>query len=155
MARNPYSPPEAPVESRAPGPQRPRPKQVEWASWCLWGSIAIGFSALFFSDELKNALGDISADLRSLARGFLVVFLALFTALYLWLIQRMRAGRNWARVVLLVLTLMSLLGDLSPGIWSEPAILIASSVVDVALQIAAIVLMFGRPGSEWFRKPPD
>jgi len=71
-------------------------------------------------------------------------------------------GRNWARIVYLVLTLFSLVSlglsiasmlDLPAGVTlrSEPSIWsIATLLVPSAMSIAVVVLLFG-PGRDWFR----
>jgi hypothetical protein len=157
VARNPYSPPETPIRDGSPDrPPSLRPQQIIWASWMMWASLIIGFAALYFEGDLiDEALSDFSEDERGIARGFTIAALALTAALYLWFIDRMRAGRNWARIVLLVFTLLGFIGELTPGesVPDMPAMWIAMRIVDVLLQIAALVLMFTRPGSEWFRPP--
>jgi hypothetical protein len=153
MSHNPYSPPEAPVgEAAAEHPRIPRPRQIEWASWCLWASVVVGFATLFLSDEVKLAVAEMPPDLQGMATGAMIALFGVLTALYLWFIARMRAGRNWARVVLLIFSLLGLLSDLTPSDVSEAAAMLASRALDVVLQIAAIVLMFGRASSEWFRQ---
>jgi hypothetical protein len=121
----------------------------------LWASLIVGFASLYFEGALfDEALSDYTESERIFARGFLIAALALTAALYLWFIDRVRAGRNWARIVLLVLTLLGFITELMPGETHEmPAVWIAMRILDVLLQIAALVLMFTRPGSEWFRQP--
>jgi hypothetical protein len=67
----------------------------------------------------------------------------------------MRAGRNWARIVLLIFTLLGFMSEMTPGGESldMSPVWIAMRIVDVLLQIGALVLMFTRPGTEWFRRP--
>jgi cell division protein FtsW (lipid II flippase) len=156
VARNPYSPPEAPVNDGSPDrPPAQRPHQIVWASWMMWASLIVGIASLYFvGDVMDETLADFSEDERGMARVFMIVALALTAALYLWFIDRMRAGRNWARIVLLVFTLLGFMSELTPGESPEmPPAWIAMRMLDVLLQIGALALMFTRPGSEWFRGP--
>jgi hypothetical protein len=123
----------------------------------LWASLIVGFASLYFVGDSMNEALDVfadDADARNFARGFMIAVLALTAALYLWFIDRMRAGRNWARIVLLIFTLLGFMSELTPGESVDmPALWIAMRVLDVLLQIGALVLMFTRPGTEWFRRP--
>jgi cell division protein FtsW (lipid II flippase) len=151
MSRNPYSPPDAPVSSPEE-PVRVRPKQIVWASWLLWASVILGFVSLFVSDELSASLAEMDEETRSFMRVFMIVFMTVMVALYLWFIDRMRAGRNWARIVLLVFLVLGVVTDLMPGGFADSAAYIAARFLDIALQVTAIVLMFRKPGSDWFQR---
>jgi cell division protein FtsW (lipid II flippase) len=150
MSRNPYSPPEAPVGTPEE-PLRERPKQVAWASWLLWASVLLGFVTLYVSDDVSRSMEEMDEEMRGLMRVFMIVFMAVTVAIYLWCIDRMRAGRNWARVVLLAFLLLGITSDLMPGEFEESAAYIGLRAIDLVLQVAAMVLMFRAPGSEWFR----
>jgi cell division protein FtsW (lipid II flippase) len=149
MSRNPYSPPEAPV-STPEEPLRERPKQIVWASWLLWASVLLGFLSLYVSDDLSRSMEDMDEEMQSYMRIFLIVFMAVSVAVYLWCIDRMRAGRNWARVVLLVFLLLGVTTELMPGEFERSALYIATRAIDMVLQVTAMVLMFKPPGSDWF-----
>lgn len=152
MSRNPYSPPDAPV-SAPEEPPRGRPKQILWASWLLWASVLLGFVSLYVSDSLSTSMQDLDEELRDFVRVFLIVFMAVMVALYLWLIDRMRAGRNWARILILVFLLLGVTTDLMPGgLLQESAAYAATRALDLVLQVSAVILMFRAPGSEWFRQ---
>jgi hypothetical protein len=150
--RNPYSPPEAPIGDRTPElPQGERPKQIVWASWLLWTSVLLGLVSLYFTDELGGYMEELPEEARGMMRTTLIVTMAVSFTLYLWLIDRMRAGRNWARILLLAFMLLSFVSELAPGEYAEGAVYVGSRVIDGVLQVAAMVLMFAKPGSEWFR----
>lgn len=152
MDRNPYSPPEAPVEDRAPEqPPRERPKQILWASWLLWSSMFWGLASLVFSEEIGIAVEVLEGEaFRGVRLLLLLVLVGSFT-IYLWLIDRMRAGKNWARILLLVFLVAGLAGELTPGDYEATAAYIGTRLVDIVLQVSAMMLMFTKPGSEWFR----
>lgn len=155
MSRNPYSPPEAPVSDNTTElPVSQRPKQITWASWAFWISLVLGYASVFLGDMLDQSIAEFSGEERTFAMGGIIVVMVITTVLYLWFIQRMRAGRNWARIVLLVFTVLGLLSELMPdggGVELSP-LWLAVRVLDVLLQIGAIVLMFTPPGSGWFRQ---
>ena len=57
----------------------------------------------------------------------------------------MRAGRNWARVVLTVV------GSLSVLFLIGPVATPLQALFQLALLVGAIVMMFQRPANDWFR----
>jgi hypothetical protein len=87
-------------------------------------------------------VGTIVVGLLCVAVGFVFVFL-------------MRGGRNWARITLAVLGgLIVLLRLFGLTITTGPVL--AISVVQILLLMAAIVTMFGRAANAWFRpRHPD
>jgi hypothetical protein len=68
---------------------------------------------------------------------------------YLWLIQNVKTGRNWARIVMLVLTVLGVGSMLLSGD-ETPPLMRAVSVVDTIIDVTAMVLLFRMPGSAWF-----
>ena len=145
MANNPYSPPTSDVaKTREP------PKQVVWAVWMMRISVLIGYASLFLVQDLTTALGDVPAETRSASVVFFFIVLALTAVVYLWLIQCVQDGRNWARIVMLVLTALGMFSLLAGGD-DGPAVFHVISVADTILDVTAIVLLFRAPGSDWFR----
>ena len=147
MNRNPYSPPESPIE---PTRDVEPPQAVIWAVWLLRASIVLGYSALFVGPDITRDLGDMPPEARTAGVGFFFVVLALMALLYLWLIQKVKVGRNWARLVMLGLTIFGTLSVLrSSG--SQPPIALAMNAIDTLIDVAAMVLLFRPPGSSWFK----
>jgi hypothetical protein len=148
MARNPYEPPGSPVSDSS---QRGvPPKQVIWAVWLMRISLVVGYASLFLARDLTAALGDVPADARSTSVVFFFVVLALTAVVYLWLIQCVKDGRNWARIVMLLLTALGVLSMLAGGGDDVPASIHLISVIDTIMDVTAIVLLFRAPGSLWF-----
>jgi hypothetical protein len=92
---NPYAPPKAPVaeieESIA------RPEAVGTAMKLLWISLGLTFA-------------EIALDWEGQAAGGLVAFLvftAIGIAITVWLLLKIRVGRNWARITHMILTAMT------------------------------------------------
>ena len=147
MARNPYEPPGSPVsESTRRGEP---PKQVIWSVWMMRISVVIGYASLFLVQDLTAALGDVPAETRSASMVFFFIVLALTAVVYLWLIQCVKDGRNWARIVMLLLTVLGVLSMLM-GADEGPAVIHVISVVDTFIDITAMVLLFRAPASDWF-----
>lgn len=149
MARNPYEPPGAPVSES--GRRGPPPKQVIWAVWLMRASLVIGYASLFLVQDLAVALGDVPEETRSASMVLFFVMLALTAVVYLWLIQCVKDGRNWARILMLVLTVLGVFSMLA-GSNRDGASLAADviTVADTLIDVIAIVLLFRAPAAEWF-----
>jgi hypothetical protein len=65
-----------------------------------------------------------------------------------------RIGRNWARIVFLVLFVIGALPYFAvlAEMFARPKLTASLSVIQLLLQAAAMVLVFTRPGSAWFRR---
>ncbi len=123
-----------------------KPVVVRRAIGLLWASLAIG--------ALKTPLN--WAYLTSRASGafnaFVIIFTFAVTAFFIWKIDQ---GKNWARIVFLVLFLLGVV----PFVFivrSEFARSPASgllSTLQFGLQAVAFFLIFTSPGKEWFQ--PD
>jgi hypothetical protein len=78
-------------------------------------------------------------------------------ALMGFIAEKIRAGRGWARWLFLVLYVVGLFGFIvsalfaPQGFFSQPVVLQGSAVAQLALQTAALVLLFSRDSREWFR----
>ena len=125
------------------------PKQVIWSVWLLRASVIIGYASLFLVQDLTATLGDVPAEARSASMVFFFIILALTAVVYLWLIQCVKDGRNWARIIMLVLTALGVFSMISSGD-ETPAVIHAISVIDTIIDITAMVLLFRMPGSLWF-----
>jgi hypothetical protein len=81
-----------------------------------------------------------------------IVVAVIFTALYVLLALQVRKGKSWARIVTLVLAALSVLSGLS--VLTQPATGLTRllGVVDLALDVAIIVLLLLRPSAEYFRR---
>jgi hypothetical protein len=122
-----------------------RPQSVRTAMNCLWLSVAIGAVKLLM--ELPYLKTIAPAPFTDFV--LIVVF-----ALMVFLIFRIYAGKNWARVTFLVLFVIGILPTL-PTMQSEfvrSPLLGTLSIVQAGLQIYALFLLFSKPGSGWFRK---
>jgi hypothetical protein len=151
-AGNPYLPPKAVVADPVAEAPTTRPMAINIAL------ILIGVRLLWTSILLimrMRRTSDIPIDSA-------ILIAAMAAAITVPLAVGVARGRNWARIVYLILALFSLVSltssivsmfDLPAGVsmrsglssWSMATIFLPS-----ALSIAVVVLLFG-PGREWFR----
>lgn len=124
---------------------------MTWAVWLLRASLVIGYASLFLVDDLSAALGDVPSEARSASMVFFFIVLALTGLVYLWLIQCVKDGRNWARILMLVLTVLGVFSMLaSAGDDEAPMVIHFISVIDTIIDVTAMVLLFRAPASDWF-----
>jgi hypothetical protein len=151
MSYNPYSPPASRVDdSESPQVLEVRPRQVIVAIRLaainyLLGVVAIAASWGYYS-KLQFAGSTISQQF-------------LGAALFVWIYYKIYAGRNWARITLLVLFMLTALMALSPLarnlLMTVPAITRAQMFVGLAMNLAILWLLFISPGRHWFRRIPN
>jgi len=145
MSRNPYAPPSATVAD-PPVPPIQRPRLIARALQLLWISFVLGLIGTFVHETQSPALEWLIT----------LVFVALYGAVVVWLFFKIGRGRNWARIVYLVLAVISyLMLSLDwrsyyysyrqhPGwVWLDFA--------GIAAELAALALLFSRPANRWFR----
>ncbi len=122
-----------------------KPEAVEKAVKLLWASLVIGV--------LKVAIDYV--HLSNLAPSlFTNIILVFVFGLMAFLISKISAGCNWARVVFLILFLIGALPALGTTLdeFTRSAVLGALSVVQIVTQVIAMYLVFTSPGKEWFKK---
>jgi uncharacterized membrane protein len=95
-------------------------------------------------------------DATNLTRGnspVYIAFLVIFTvALYSFFIRKISEGKNWARIVFLVLFLQAALRFISkvPAEFSRSPVLAVLGFVGIGLQAVAFLWVFTDPGKQWF-----
>jgi hypothetical protein len=83
-----------------------------------------------------------------------VIVAIVFIALYILLALQLPKGKNWARIVVWVITGLGAVFGLLSLAQPEPALSRVLGLVGVAIDIAIIVLLAMRPSSEYFRGTP-
>ena len=122
-----------------------RPGEVTLAVRLIWISIAIGL--LTSAVRVAQLVSGVS-----LVVALLVAFL--FFGIYLFLVSKISAGRNWARIVLLVLVLIGLPFSV-PTYLAElrKSVLFGSlSILILIMQVVATYLLFTKNSNRWFRE---
>ncbi len=121
-----------------------RPAAIGWATGLLWASLAIGV--------VKTPLN--WAYFTSRTSAAFTICTAIFTfAILGFLIWKLGQGRNWARIVFLVLFLFGIVPYLFV-VRSEFARSLASgtlSIVQFVPQAVGLFLIFTSPGKQWFQ----
>ncbi|SHE48576.1 hypothetical protein [Streptoalloteichus hindustanus] len=147
----PAAPPLSPHESVVPR----RPVEVQISFWTWVASALLSFLAPVVlagsRDEMARATREASPTLTaeqvdagvSLVIAFTAVVAVVVAALYLLFAVKMRAGRNWARITLTVLTALGVLFLLTGPTWA--------SVLSSLVSVAAVVLMFLPNANAYFQ----
>jgi hypothetical protein len=132
------------MEHIPPSPLFHKPASIVAAKNILYAGL--------FLTILNWALGRWTTTIYDAAPAQSIVILVMTIGITFALIKFIGLGRKWARVVLLVLFLLSLV--LYP--WTFVALLKASMVVAVIslllaiLQIIALYFLFSRASTQWF-----
>jgi len=148
MSDNPYAPPKSLVEDAAPPQiQMMRPSQVVTAIWLAVIGYCMGVIVIFLSWDYYSKLQTVGA----------LVWNQLFTVCLLaWIYYKIYMGRNWARITLLVLSVLGALFTLSGVVMkvlaAAPPLAKVQMFVGIALNVAILWLLFFSPGRYWFRR---
>jgi hypothetical protein len=146
---NPYAPPGTIVADLPEAVVSARPGSVDWALRLLWVAFALaGVFMLFKPLTLASATAAILVRIIAL----------LFVTPFVWLTWKIAAGRNWARVTWIVITVMGTLVVLS-----APRKVIQLSLpgkvnfmLQTGLQWTTVALLLSPSARRWFKSsiPP-
>jgi hypothetical protein len=149
-ANNPYAPPKAAVDDVSSGTEPPRPPQVTRSVRLMWAAVAVSFVSGIVNAKLTETPGIPKAMyVGFLITGWVVGFLIIW-----WILSSIAKGKNWARIVQLVLFLFGIFGMLmvfampqqvSGAIWALYAI-------QMGLNVWGMILLFSGPANAWFRE---
>jgi hypothetical protein len=150
---NPYAPPAAKLEVvPQPEPEVARPRIVGYAITLMWISLGVG---------LVNSL-TVLPSLNAMARATslivgIILGLAGTLLLTAWITVKMAAGRHWARVLMLVLAILSLPFFIPKiPLYIHQGLLRGVLVIAVyVLQCAAVILVFLPAARPWYRRRKD
>ena len=126
-----------------------RPDKVSTAVTLLWVTIAIGIvgSIMEFPSSLEVATA------QGFGLGF-IIFTTFFTlAILAFFIFMIGKGKNWARITFLVFFIIGipLAGrSLFQSLLRNPVSGILG-IVEIILEIIALVFLFQKPSSDWFK----
>jgi divalent metal cation (Fe/Co/Zn/Cd) transporter len=108
----------------------------------LIGSTLSGTGRAFTEDDVLRLVGPFRA-----AGGVLV---AVLVAVLLLTAVRMRAGRNWARLLLTAAALLGMVNFLSSVLVSGAALALTWNLAGVAFTVAAVIYLFRPEAAEFF-----
>ena len=173
QACNPYGAPPAPQANMAPVE---RPMTINAAFWIavvvpLVATVLLVVSALMTQGMLNDAAAAAGLDDTELTNSifigatvFSTIFYVILTGLWILFGFKLRAGRNWARIVLTIFAALWVLsslfglmtgggyGDLPPGMDVSTgliALTYAQNALGLVAMAAFITLVFLRP-SNWY-----
>lgn len=124
-------------------PQKPR--QITLAFYLILGSTIIGFLGYVVNTIL---LWEEWYSIRPVYR----IIWSLPFLINFWLAFKINSGRNWAREIFTILTVLSLLGifDLLANISDYP-LEATLNLISLALSLIAIFFLFQRPARAWLK----
>ena len=148
MVNNPYAPPSAAISLvEVLELPRVRPAEVRRAVQLLWFSYGLGLLSVAWSWSYYTAKQSMALIILQRAFGLVIA---------IWLYGKLYQGRNWARVLILVTTILGMLSILTPPVWKTLATLPVFSwivmLINYIIYSYALWLFFSSPGNEWFRK---
>lgn len=155
MERNPYAPPDAQVADpvrEAPSMQRPR--TVTLALRLMWAALAISAVNVVLGWNTMFDLAEIPAEVRAFVKVFAMLVMVLSFTAYVWIVWKMGEGRNWARIVLLIFQLLSLVANPFSQLPKQGVLVGSIGILAFVMEVAAIVLMFLPASREWFQPRP-
>jgi hypothetical protein len=143
-----------------------RPKTVDSAFQAVLASIAIStlgtvFTVLLDTAMLTSMVREMVASIPEDQRGnigatvgafrvILAFSIAIFAGLMLLFAFKMRAGRNWARVLLTVYTAVGAYSFLTAMASSGAELELIWSLAEVAFGVTAVVYLFRPESSKYF-----
>jgi hypothetical protein len=135
------------TESTPPAAPADRPTVVTRAVWLLYLALLIGFiRAVVTVVRFARGLGGPELFVA-------ISFGVIFFGLYLFLVTKISVGRNWARIVYLILVLVGLPFAIPSYIGELKMSLLAGSIdfMILILQLAGTALLFTSNSNRWFR----
>ncbi|MCC3271088.1 hypothetical protein MUG94_03150 [Arthrobacter gengyunqii] len=158
----------SPYGQMTPAEDPSRPKQVDQAFWLLIASAVLALIALPFAlvyvnspeyldsleETFRNAGLEVDSDTlaASVGAGTLTAVLsAIFgLAVRVALAFLVRAGHNWARILITIFAVLGLIGLI--GLFSSGAVAGTLTLLATLATLAAVVLLFMKPSSEYFTR---
>ncbi|HEX6357234.1 hypothetical protein [Actinophytocola sp.] len=144
----------------------PRPKAIDSAFQAVLASIAISavatvvtvlFDRAMLTQLVTTAMEDVPADQRlstsamvGAMQVILAISIAIFAGLFLLFAFKMRAGRNWARVLLTAYTTLGVVSFLSAMASEGAALELMWSLAEIAFGVTAVVYMFRPESTKYF-----
>jgi hypothetical protein len=119
---------------------RQRPPQILHAIALLWISTSLGATAAVLGVQRAGGAWDAIA----VTVGLMLIIMSVLSVM-VW------RGRNWARILYVVLVATSLASFLAAwGVAERPPFEVALEAVSYVADAGSFFLMFTAPGSSWF-----
>jgi hypothetical protein len=153
MSHNPYTPPTSHVDDPSLTSVDPDGnRDVLRSTLLIW--ISFGLGVIGFIMEMFNIGGSEVPVMASLAVGLAIAFLITW-----WVTAKLKAGRNWMRILITVLMILGVAGPLVFWDFYKTAIVTQyadqplKGVFDLAqyaLSIVAVLLLYTARSRSWF-----
>ena len=149
MSDNPYAPPKALVVDHEPTlPTMVRPSQINLALWVAAIGYGVGMIVVLLSWDYYSKFQTVGAFIGG--QFFSLVICA-------WLYYKIYVGRNWARIVLLVFSLIGMAMTVNRAVMdllaAAPTIAKVQMILGLAVNLFVLWRLFLAPGRHWFRRP--
>jgi len=146
MSHNPYTPPSSSVADISEADAIPRPRSVVIAVALFVTDLVLGVAMFCYlvlgNEAIRNLPGVVAMSM---------IFLVLGCAISALLIWKIWQGKNWARIVWVIFSVLTLLSMLLPN---DNAVMPDTPWFDAAtrlIDLVALFLVFG-PGRAWFQR---
>lgn len=148
MSDNPYAPPKALVDDPVLSqPTMERPRQVVIAIWLAAIGYGLGLLVMSLSWDYYSKLQSMGMFIGSQLFSLTIM---------VWIYYKIYVGRNWARIVLLVFSILGGLAILNRAVVdllaAAPTIAKVQMYVGLGLNAAILWLLFFSPARQWFRR---
>ena len=155
MSHNPYSPPKAEVADAQISALEDLEGRRDVYRACTLMWINFGFALLSTGIEVVRNLGTTqTAEYVAMVIGMSIAFL-----IYWWFTSKLKAGRNWMRILITVLTVLAFC--MIPLLWSvivktvvplysQFPLDIVLSGIQWILSLVVVWLLYTRRSREWF-----
>jgi hypothetical protein len=140
-------------------PRPPMPPTVHWASiaiivrtvFSIISTLVIFARLDTITDEVMDRSTNLDRDSAKAAVVFGAVIALVVAVLLLGLAVKVRQGRNWARIVAIVLAVLGILGGLAQFAQPYGGLIVLLGVVDLLLAIATLALLVLPASNEYFK----
>jgi hypothetical protein len=141
------------------GPAVPMPPSVHWASIAMIVRTAISIVVVLvifarldtIADDVVVRSGNLDRDAAKAAVVFGAVIALIISVLLLGLALMVRRGRNWARIVAIVLAALGILGGVFSYAQPYGGAVTLLDTANLLLAIATLVLLVTRQSNEYFK----
>ena len=124
-----------------------KPQAVKTAVNVFWANLAVGLVKIPLDFAHYSAMAPAA---------FLIIGSVASFAFIAFLIAKISAGRNWARIVVLILFAPGIPLNLALGIlpaeFTRAPVMGALSLLQMGMVVYALFLLFTQSGSVWFRR---
>jgi hypothetical protein len=146
VSGNPYAPPKAEVEVAAQAESfAERPREIVWVIQLAVLNYVLGLISMAVAWDYFARLQPLKSTIISQVFTLVIMF---------WLYYKIFQGRNWARIVWLVFSLLGL--AIMPFTYqlldAAPGVIKLQMLIGFAFTLAIMWLLFFSPGKHWFRR---